>query len=141
MRLSAGVAALVALMPAAPVVAQVAKPDTSQWAIAVELGLNAARGNSNFTTLASGLRFTHLNKKRYEAEWGNNVTPEGYTSKPERKSHRWHCGMRDRIRIQRSKSEVRRAIHQSSIFHPQGESFPNRIVYPRPIHEHALRLR
>ena len=69
------VAVLIALtLPAARGSAQDTKSDTAQWAVGVEVGLNAARGNSSFTTLTSGLRFSHLNRSRYEAEWASAMT-------------------------------------------------------------------
>src|SRR5439155_372059 len=42
-----------------------------RWALGTELGLNAARGNSSYTMLTSGLRLTHLNKKLFELDWAS----------------------------------------------------------------------
>jgi hypothetical protein len=44
------------------------------WATASELGLNAARGNSSYTMLSTGLRFTHLDKKQFEFESASALT-------------------------------------------------------------------
>jgi hypothetical protein len=50
------------------------RPAPGQWAIGAELGGNAARGNSSYTTLTSGLRFTHRNKKEFELDWASTFT-------------------------------------------------------------------
>src|SRR3954468_8879120 len=47
------------------------RPAPGQWAVGAELGGNAARGNSSYTTLTSGLRFTHRNKKEFELDWAS----------------------------------------------------------------------
>lgn len=49
-------------------------PAVDRWAIASELGLNAARGNSSYTMLTTGLRATHLNKKEFEFDWSSALT-------------------------------------------------------------------
>jgi hypothetical protein len=51
--------------PAAPV---------DRWAVGSELGLNAARGNSSYTMLSTGLRVTHLAKKEFELDWSSALT-------------------------------------------------------------------
>ena len=54
--------------------AQDATPAVDRWAVGSELGLNAARGNSSYTMLSTGLRFTHLNRKLYELDWASALT-------------------------------------------------------------------
>jgi hypothetical protein len=49
-------------------------PAADQWAVSTELGVNAARGNSVYSMLTSGLRVTHLNKKQFELDWGTSLT-------------------------------------------------------------------
>lgn len=49
-------------------------PPIDSWAIAGDLGLNAARGNSSYTMLSTGLRVTHLNKKEFELDWSSGLT-------------------------------------------------------------------
>ena len=49
-------------------------PPVDAWAIGSELGLNAARGNSSYTMLSTGLRVTHLNKKQFELDWSSALT-------------------------------------------------------------------
>jgi hypothetical protein len=49
-------------------------PVVDRWAIASELGLNAARGNSSYTMLTTGLRATHLNTKEFEFDWSSALT-------------------------------------------------------------------
>lgn len=56
------------------VAAQDVNPVVGRWAVGAELGLNAARGNSSYTMLTSGLRFTHLNKKQLELDWTMGLT-------------------------------------------------------------------
>jgi hypothetical protein len=56
------------------VAAQDVTPVPGRWAVGAELGLNAARGNSSYTMLTSGLRFTHLNKKQFELDWTLGLT-------------------------------------------------------------------
>jgi len=50
-----------------------ASPPTG-WAIGAEAGLNAARGNSSYTTLSTGVRFSHLDKKQFEFEASGGIT-------------------------------------------------------------------
>jgi hypothetical protein len=50
------------------------RPPVDSWAIGSELGLNAARGNSSYTMLSTGLRVTHLNKKQFELDWSSALT-------------------------------------------------------------------
>jgi hypothetical protein len=64
---------LVALSLARGVAAQGTQTPGS-WAIASELGLNAARGNSSYTMLSTGLRFTHLDKNQFEFESASALT-------------------------------------------------------------------
>jgi hypothetical protein len=59
---------------AGPAAGQVAGGRADTWAIGSELGLNAARGNSSYTMLSTGLRVTHLNKKEFELDWSGALT-------------------------------------------------------------------
>jgi hypothetical protein len=54
--------------------AQDAPAVVDRWAVGSELGLNAARGNSSYTMLSTGLRFTHLNRKQFELDWASALT-------------------------------------------------------------------
>jgi hypothetical protein len=54
--------------------AQTAAAPVDRWAIGSELGLNAARGNSSYTMLSTGLRITHLNRKEFELDWASALT-------------------------------------------------------------------
>jgi hypothetical protein len=49
--------------------AQAAVPPPPRWSVGGELGLNAARGNSSYTMLTTGLRVTHLNRGQFELDW------------------------------------------------------------------------
>ncbi|HET9423989.1 MAG TPA: DUF481 domain-containing protein [Gemmatimonadaceae bacterium] len=73
-----GLAPVAALMAAlgtgTPAIAQETTPVVDRWAIGTELGLNAARGNSSYTMLSTGLRFTHLNRKQFEFDWASALT-------------------------------------------------------------------
>jgi hypothetical protein len=69
---------VVAVLAASTVRAQVAAtgagPAVDEWAVATELGVNAARGNSVYSMLTSGLRVTHLNKNHFELDWNTALT-------------------------------------------------------------------
>lgn len=54
--------------------AQDAPTAVDRWAVGSELGLNAARGNSSYTMLSTGLRLTHLNKQEFEFDWSSALT-------------------------------------------------------------------
>ncbi len=54
--------------------AQAPAVSVDRWAVGSELGLNAARGNSSYTMLSTGLRVTHLNKKDFELDWASALT-------------------------------------------------------------------
>lgn len=69
---AAALSALVAGSLAAQGAAPAAPPDL--WTVASELGLNAARGNSSYTMLSTGLRVTHLAKKEFELDWASALT-------------------------------------------------------------------
>jgi hypothetical protein len=49
-------------------------PVPDRWAVVSDLGLNAARGNSKYTMLSTGLRVTHLVKKDFELDWATALT-------------------------------------------------------------------
>lgn len=50
-------------------VAQESNAPPGGFAVGTELGLNAARGNANYTMMSSSFRLTHLNRKLLELDW------------------------------------------------------------------------
>jgi hypothetical protein len=45
------------------------EPEPDRWAAAVDLGLNAATGNSRITLLTTGFRIRHLETESFKLEW------------------------------------------------------------------------
>lgn len=70
----AAVLAAIALGASGRASAQDTTARIDRWAVGSELGLNAARGNSSYTMLSTGLRFTHLNRKQFELDWASALT-------------------------------------------------------------------
>src|SRR4051812_40554446 len=58
----------VAIAPATP--APVKKKDPDRWAAAVDLGFNAATGNTRLMLLTTGFRLKHRETDRFKLEWG-----------------------------------------------------------------------
>lgn len=74
MRMLHGAAVVCAMACPRMTAAQDVAAAVDRWAVGAELGLNAARGNSSYTTATTGLRFTHLNKKAFEFDWASALT-------------------------------------------------------------------
>jgi len=73
-KLVTAVAVSVAAVIGQAAAAQTAAAPVKRWALATDLGLNAARGNASYTMLSTGWRATHLNKSQFELDWASALT-------------------------------------------------------------------